>query len=459
MPSRIHITAVSLLVVLLAACTGSKPMAKRAGKLDQAGMYAEAAEMYLGAVQRNKQNIDAKIGLKKNAQLVLDDRLSDFFKSVAMGGDRRTAVNTYLEAMSYRDRVQRMGVMLEVPDHYKADFDRVKGEHLMDLYEQGQDLLERQDYGGAERLFAEIAKLEPNYKDANSLQAVAYLEPLYQAGMADLQAGLYRKAYDEFDRILKKDAGYKDAAHLRQEAVTKGQYSIAVVPFTSSNKRTDIASRIQAHVMTGLTQTRDPFLRIVDRENMERILEEQRLGMSGVVDEQTAVQVGNLMGAQAVLMGTLIDYREEPGQLRRGTKEAFESYRVQKTNKETGEKYFETRYRQARYAEYYQEHKVVVSMSYRLVSLETGEVLMSQVVDREAKDHMYYAAYDGNVDGLMPAKNGVVDLSGSARREMRALFAAPRTIKPITTLSSELLNTMSTAVANSIQQDLKNRLP
>lgn len=434
-------------------------MAKRAAKLDAAGMYAEAANMYLGAVQRNGQNVDAKIGLKKNAQLVLDDRLSNFFKAMAMGSDRKIAVNSYLEAVAYQDRVQRMGVMLDLPDHYKVDFDRVKGEHLMSLYEQGQEHLERQDYAGAERLFTEIAKLEPNYKDASSLQAVAYLEPLYQAGKSDLSAGLYRKAYDEFDRILKKDASYKDASRLRQEAVTKGQYSIAVVPFTTSTKRTDIASRVQAHVMTGLTQTRDPFLRIVDRENMERILEEQRLGLSGVIDEQTAVQVGNLMGAQAVLMGTLIEYREEPGQLRRGGKDAFESYRVQRTNNETGQKYFETRYRAARYNEFYQENKVIISMSYRLVSLETGEVLMSQVVDREAKDHMYYADFEGNVEALVPANKGVVDLSGNARREMRALFAAPRTLKPIATLSSELLNTMSDLVAVGIQQDLNSRLP
>lgn len=434
-------------------------MAKRAGKLDAAGMYAEAAEMYLGAVQRNAQNVDAKIGLKKTAQQALDDRLSNFFRTVAMGGDRRNAVNTYLEAISYRDRVQRMGVILEMPDHYKADFDRVKGEHLMSVYQQGQELLERQDFSGAERLFAEIARLEPDYKDANSLQAVAYLEPLYQAGIADLKAGLYRKAFGEFDLIVQKDAAYKDASRLRQEALTKGQYSIAVVPFTSSTKQTDMASRVQAHVMTSLTQTRDPFLRIVDRENMERILEEQRLGLSGVVDEQTAVQVGNLMGAQAVLMGTVIEHREEPGQLKRGGKEAFEAYRVQLINKESGDKYFETRYRPARYSEYFQENKVTVSMSYRLVSLETGEVLMSQVVDRSATDHMYYASFEGNIESLMPAKNGLVDLSGNARREMRALFAAPRTLKPIATLTSELLNSMSASVANGIQQDLKARLP
>jgi tetratricopeptide (TPR) repeat protein len=434
-------------------------MAKKALKLDEAGMYAEAAEMYLGAVQRNTGNVDAKIGLKKNGQKVLDDKLASFFKAMAMGGDRSDAVNTFLDAKAYKERVERMGVMLEMPDHYKSDYERVKGEHLMALYERGQEMLAKQDYRSAEQVFATIAKLEPNYKDASSLQAVAYLEPLYQAGQVDLKAGRYRKAYDEFDRIVQKDAAYKDAAQLRQEAIAKGQYSIAVVPFTGTSTNDDVRSKVQAYVITGLTQTRDPFLRIVDRENMDRILEEQRLGMSGVVDEQAAVRVGNLIGAQAVLMGELIDYREVPGQLRRSTKDGFESYRVEQLNKETGENYYVTRYKAVRYSEFYQENKVVMSFSYRLVSLETGEVLMSKVVDKEASDDMYYAAYDGNGDLLMPANKGVVDLRDGARREMRQLLSAPRTVKSIATLSNELLSATGTAVGTAIQSDLMSRLP
>ena len=453
-----HATMV-LAGVLLAACTGSKPMAKRAAKLDQVGMYAEAADMYLGAVQRNHNNVDAKIGLKRTAQAVLDDRLSSFFKALAMGGDRRAAVNAYQDAMAYRDRVQRAGVMLDVPDHYHDDFNRVKGEHLMALYEEGQELLGRQDYRNAEVVFSEIARLEPGYKDASSLQAVAYLEPLYQAGKADLNKGLYRKAYDELGRVVQKDPGYKDASRLRQEAVTKGRFSVAVVPFTAPEGRSEVAARVQAHVMTGLTRVDDPFLRLVDRENMDRILEEQRLGLSGVVDEGTAVRVGNLMGAQAVLMGTLIDYREQSGQLRRSTKDGFESHRVQLTNKETGEKYFETRYRPVRYVEYSQENKVHLSFSYRLVSLETGEVLASHVVDRDAFEHVHYVVYDGARDQLVPARNGSPDLATRSRNELRTLLAAPRTSKQLSVVGAELMAAAGGEVASDIQREINTRLP
>ena len=447
------------LALLVVSCSGSKSFSKKAEKLDEAGLYAEAADMYLQSAQRNIKNIDAKIGLKKTGQQVLNDKLSVFFKNMAMGDSKGEAVSAYLEAKRYQEQVQRLGVVLEVPDHYKADFDRVKGEHLVDLYDQGQALLAKKDFRGSEQVFSQIAKLEPNYKDASSLQAVAYLEPLYRAGMSDLEGGRYRKAYDELSRVVEKDASYKDAASLRQQALTKGQYTIAVLPFTSDVKRAEITSRVQAHAMTSLVETKDPFLKVVDRENIDRILEEQRLGLSGIVDEQTAVRVGNLIGAQAVLMGSVIDYREEPGTLRRSTKDGFESYRVQQVNKETGEKYFITKYKPVRYSEFYQENKVVMSFSFRLVSLETGEVLASKVMDRQAEDHIYYATYDGNADALFPAKNGLVDAADRTRSDLRGLLSAPREMKSIATLGSELVRTACSTMASDIQQDISSRLP
>ncbi len=448
-----------LLLQALVACSGSKSYTKKANKLEGAGLHAEAADMYLQAVQRNRKNVDAKIGLKKTGQMLLDDKLSDFFQNMAMGTNKGQAVAAYLDATRYRDLVGRLGVVLEIPDHYRTDFERVKGEHLVELYDQGQALMAKQDFRAAEQVFAQIARLEPNYKDASSLQAVAYLEPLYRAGAADLQAGRFRKAYEELGRVVEKDPAYKDASALRQEALTKGQYTVAVLPFTSNNKRADIPARVQAMAMTALVETRDPFLKVVDRENIDRILEEQRLGLSGVVDEQTAVRVGNLIGAQAVLMGNVIDLREEAGQLRRSTKDGFESYRVQQVNKETGEKYFVTKYKPARYSEYFQENKVSLSFSYRLVSLETGEVLASQLLERSMEDHMYYASYEGNAQQLLPARNGQVDLADRARRDLRDLLAAPREMKSIATLGADLVRTAADVMATDIQAELSSRLP
>ena len=192
---------------------------------------------------------------------------------------------------------------------------------------------------------------------------------------------------------------------------------------------------------------------------MDRILEEQRLSLSGVVDEQTAVRVGNLICAHAVLMGTVVSYSEIPGSVRRSTKDAFEAYRVQQVNKETGEKYFVTRYKPVRYSEYYQENKVELSFNYRLVSLETGEVLVSKVAEKQAMDHAYYATYDGNKDALVPMGKGTADLSDRGRKELRALLSAPRDVKAIPTLANEVLRNSSVSMAADIEKDLSEMLP
>ncbi|MBK6343029.1 MAG: hypothetical protein IPF41_10715, partial [Flavobacteriales bacterium] len=153
------------------------------------------------------------------------------------------------------------------------------------------------------------------------------------------------------------------------------------------------------------------------------------------------------------------DYREEPGQLRQSTKSGFEAYRVEQVNKETGEKYFVTRYKPVSYTEHYQENKARIAVNYRLISLETGEVLMSKSFDRESEDHMYYATYTGNRDALYPSLNGAADLSNNRRGDLRNLLNAPREVKSSATLGSELVRQGTVQMAAAIQQELNERLP
>lgn len=443
---------------LLFACTGSKPMAKKAAKLDTAGMYAEAAEMYLQSVMRNRQNVEAKIGLKKTGQMLLNDKLSEFFKHFSVGDDKEEAVNAYLNAKAYADRVGQVGVMLEMPAHYASDFQQVKGEYLVQLYDRGQELMSKQDFKGAEAMFAKIGRLEPGYKDAGSLQNIAYLEPLYRSGKDALEQGRYRRAYADLSRLLDKDGGYKDATALREQAREKGRYAIAVLPFGGAKK--EQAARVQAYATTALTEVNDPFLKVVDRENIKRILDEQRLGMIGVVDEASAVSAGKLLGAQAVLMGELIDYREEVGQLRRSTKDGFESYQVRQPDlANPGQFLLVTKYKPVKYTELYQENKVTVTFSYKLVSLETGEVLLSRVVDNTADDHAYYAAYDGNREALLPARNGVVEPSANAHRELRGLLSASREVRSAADLGNEAMRSVTAGMASALQQELASKIP
>ncbi|MDZ7262782.1 MAG: CsgG/HfaB family protein, partial [candidate division KSB1 bacterium] len=52
---------------------------------------------------------------------------------------------------------------------------------------------------------------------------------------------------------------------------------------------------------------------ILERQQIERILEEQALGQTGAITEETAVKAGLLLGVQCFLMGTIEELKQESG--------------------------------------------------------------------------------------------------------------------------------------------------
>ena len=47
-------------------------------------------------------------------------------------------------------------------------------------------------------------------------------------------------------------------------------------------------------------------LRVIERNQLQQMIEEMKLGQSGMVDEQTAQKVGRLLGAQTLLLGSYV---------------------------------------------------------------------------------------------------------------------------------------------------------
>lgn len=52
----------------------------------------------------------------------------------------------------------------------------------------------------------------------------------------------------------------------------------------------------------------NPAARVVERAEIQKLLDEQNLGATGRVDPQTAAKVGKLVGARYVITGTFIDF-------------------------------------------------------------------------------------------------------------------------------------------------------
>lgn len=79
--------------------------------------------------------------------------------------------------------------------------------------------------------------------------------------------------------------------------------SIAVMPFEAKGQADAFEFTLMEKLVTQLVNLRR--FRVIERGAMDQVMNEQALGMSGMVDEETAVEVGKLAGADVIVVGTI----------------------------------------------------------------------------------------------------------------------------------------------------------
>ena len=443
------------LSVALTGCHGSKYFTKIGAKQEAAGLTPEAAESYYTALLKKRSNVDAQIGLKKNGQLFLNSLLNDFAKQKNFGSNK-DAVYAYYKAVDYKNKIQNSGVTLQIAEFYEQDYTTCKNAYLTQLYEEGTTLLEAQKFADAEKKFAEIKKIDPEFKDAEELGDIAYLEPLYNQAKSEMELKHYRAAHDLFAKVIQKRAVFKDAALLKKSCLSIGTYTIAILPFENATSTTGLDARAAAYTLEALTKINDPFLRIVDREHTEAILQEQKLQLSGIVDQNTAVVVGELVGAQALLTGTVLNYSESRGTMRSKQRDAYVEYKEKVLNKEDGKYYMQSKYRPTTYTEYYNTNSTNVSFQYKLISLKTGEIIKTEIIDKEINDEVLFGRFDGDFNRLFPASQGGLNLNGQDKRALNGLMQGRQELKSTTDLSNDAFNQISTKMQSEISSVMKN---
>lgn len=461
MKKRINILGFLLLALALvvgAGCNTSRSFTKRAIKLDEAGMTTEAASSYYTALWKNRYNVEAQIGMKKTGQLVMNQMLGAWGTS-RLNQDRKTTVYQYLDILKYQKKISKVGVELEIPAFYQQDFEKVKIDYLHDIYEEGTALLEEEKYDEAENVFREITVLDPGFKDTSELKDIAYLEPLYIEGHRALELEHYREAHEKFALVMERKRDYKDTRELDKEALELGLFTLAVMPFENATGKQGAETKAQAYVLQSLTGMDDPFLKVVDRQDLDHILEEQRLGLTGVIDEETATEVGALLGADAILRGTVLSHTTQAGQKRTLRKEGYSSYKVKQYNRSTQKYYYETKYKPVTYKEHSQRNSARVTYQYRVVSLTTGEILASDIIEKELVSEATYITYDGNIDNLYPSDGNGVNRSGAARNQLKVLYGAPREVKTTAQLADEIYVAAGEVMKDKMQTLMINVIP
>jgi TolB-like protein len=89
-----------------------------------------------------------------------------------------------------------------------------------------------------------------------------------------------------------------------QSAITEVKPTIAVLDFESVGSEEHLGKAVSEIMRTELIGTRK--FRVVERSQINKALSEQQMQKSGIVDEKSAVQIGKLLGADLIIIGSVV---------------------------------------------------------------------------------------------------------------------------------------------------------
>ncbi|HRU86623.1 MAG TPA: hypothetical protein P5129_07860 [Tenuifilum sp.] len=452
-----------LLLLLLAATVlvgggcASKKYAKKGMKFEQAGLWEQAADAYIRSLTAKRDNIDAIVGLKRAGQRVLDERSLKVIKAYE-NDDLKQAVYTYLDAEGFKNQAASLGVELSISNMATDYFNDAKPKYVEKIYSEAQTLLDAEKFKDAELLLTEVKRLQPDYGNTQDMLKVSKCEPLYRQAKQFMDAAQYRKAYANLDKIVKEFTNYKDSYDLRYEALQKATVTIRVTDFKSTTYNTEsFAKSVQAEVVSKLNALNNPFVKVIDVQSTDKIIEEQQRSVTTGSD----LEIGKLLAAKALLSGEVSVIEVTQGKLNKTEKRGYIREESKTKDPKTGEEKVNVTYRKVIYWVYNQKNSLSVALKFQLASTETGAVMVSDFIRSNQADEVNYATFDGPSSKLVPgywekinadSPKDVINDNQLDVRNLQELLKAKRDIASMNTLMSNAIEDIAKRTAQKINQ-------
>jgi hypothetical protein len=405
-------------------------------------MYPEALHRYEQLHESRKWGVESHIAMKRVAQLMLENEMLEV-RSLQMKGAYEQALNKLAEAEEVQKRYEFLAI--KVPSIYFGIESDIKGSWVNDLYSTAENLVLHEQYDLAEEYINQIYRIDRDNQRAEYLELMSRIYPNYNKGKKAFELRLYREAHAFFRTVTDIDADFKDALELLEESRAKASFTIAYVPIHKYRLDASVEVAVATLIKEEILSSNNPFLRLLDRESLDELINEQRNSMSASFDDEKVVQAGRLEGAQYVLTGEFLHYTNFLGNTQRQEKKGF-----------IGKSPYSDK---VKYNECSQERAVSASFKYQLINVETGEIHASGNIPVSDRDRVVYATYKGDPAELYAGnwksrirvyKSDVVYSSEKEKADLDQKFSARRQNKSLTQMEHEMIDYIACEVANKV---------
>ena len=294
-----------------------KHLEEQAQSFEDAGLHQDALEAYSEVYRRDARRSEARIAMQRNAQLQLDKQLNEV-DFLYLKKDHLGAVRAFEEAEEMKTDLESFDLELLIPAQYAGIYSSARQAHSSQLFETAKQHVKDRRFEEAEDILYDLTRVDPVHMEANYLWKIAELEPKYLQAQKAEELGYYRDAYRLYKKVTNKDIQYKDALDRQQLMAEKASYTVAYVPIGNSvfdelfemlGRSNRAEDAFASSVKDAILDLDDPLIRLVDRENTDHLLAEQRRAMSDVYRGEL-IEAGELLGAQYVLTGKILKFNK-----------------------------------------------------------------------------------------------------------------------------------------------------
>ncbi len=147
------------------------------------------------------------------------------------------------------------------------------------------------------------------------------------------------------------------------EVNLKGYSRIAIGDIADPNGRVSQHSRDMADMLTSVLFDTKKF-EVLDRQNLKSLMQEQKLSLSGLVDESSAVELGKIIGSAALVFGRI-------------QKDSYKEITSQKkwTEKKRKGKKGHKHTVKINHTDYYRNGNYKLGLNVKLVDIQTAKIL------------------------------------------------------------------------------------
>lgn len=325
-------------------------LAKDGLELAKAGNHWDATKKYYESLEKKPGYEKALDGLKVSALPAYKQKL-EIAANYEKQANYETAAIEYKELYDYSNRLRGVGLLNFPTIDFEKKIAEMKTGASEAYYVKAEDFLKKGDFINAAENYQSALKFNRNYKDSVEKTANCYFlegnkqysvnqfrgavsnwkkcwefKPAYKDSLdkaTDVQYNLakyfekkkkYRLAYNDYAHLLEFNPNYKDAAQRKDEVEQLAVTKVTVMPFENLTKR-EFSGIVVDDIIFELTKGKvsskgSRFMRIIDREELKAIMNEQGLQASGIAEGSS--KINQLKGVDFIIFGKINQLRSVP---------------------------------------------------------------------------------------------------------------------------------------------------